>query len=71
MKHLQSGFQRGSRYQVSGVVSQVALVRRFSAFASGACGGTYLYWCKFLERETFGVWARRVPRSHVERIFGL
>ena len=21
--------------------------------------------------ETFGVWARRVPRSHVERIFGL
>ena len=21
--------------------------------------------------ETFGVWARRVPRSHVERIFSL
>ena len=42
VKHLQSGFQRGSRYQVSGVVSQVALVRRFSAFASSACGGTYL-----------------------------
>lgn len=42
VKHLQSGFQRGSRYQVSGVVSQVALVRRFSAFASSACGGIYL-----------------------------